>query len=338
VVFEPLKDDPAVYEIPKVSRSTPHDEKARAFAVARFPAGDLSKLIPGDPPDEDFSKSKPTNQVAINTFNSYIEPYFRPFSEEDLAFLRERGDRITPYIIPKAGKHYSEQWAEEDGPGVTFASPAPTACNGSSKASAPKGKPDDVNEESLDKEDISCGPLLSRLLAAYIPEDSEDTENLDPQHLPLQSPQPPQPQQPPAGQQLQQTPMTNGDSTTPAPINNSATALINPGDPSWKVSTGKMDYATLEERIRREMIYVGLMDPTQELDFDNRQDDEVSARLRMLQKQLRKQTIINGARKARIAEQLKEQLAYQEYVTILEDLDKQVPPTFLATDFFLSVV
>lgn len=72
------------------------------------------------------------------------------------------------------------------------------------------------------------------------------------------------------------------------------------------------------------MIYVGLLDPNTELDFDNRSDDEVSARLRMLQKQLREQVQVNTKRKERIGEILREQMAYQEYVTILEDLDKQV--------------
>jgi transcriptional adapter 3 len=303
VVFEPLDDDPAVYEIPATDDQTSYEDKARAFAVTRFPADDLSKLIPGDPPDEDFSKAKPTNQVAISTFSAYIEPYFRPFSEEDVAFLRERGDRVTPYLIPKLGKHYSEQWAEEDGlAGPTFASPAPPTNSSSNKAAnGPKGKPEDLSDEQLDREEISCGPLLSRLLAAYIPEDPEAVSE--------------------EGPDSSQT--ANGE-TTPAPNKTFATSLPNSGEVNWKVPTGKADYSTLDDRIRREMVHVGLLDPNQELDFDNRQDDEVSARLRTLQDQLRKQSIINGARKARIAEHLKEQLAYQEYVTILEDLDKQV--------------
>jgi len=309
VVFEPLEDDPTVYEMPGVTTDTPYEEKANAFAVARFPEDNLSKLIPGDPPDEDFSKAKPTNQVAINTFNTYIEPYFRPFSEEDLAFLRERGDKLTPYLIPKLGKHYSEQWAEEDGAPVLFASPAPATNSSTVKnPNAPRGKPEDLNDDQLDREDVSCGPLLSRLLAAYMPED------------PTEDGAPPSPHQP------------NGTGTTDAshavPANSYATTLPGAAEMNWKIPTLKADYAILDERIRREMVYVGLLDPNQETDYDDSQDDEISARLRMLQKNLREQSIINGARKARIAEQLKEQLAYQEYTTILEDLDKQVEQAF----------
>jgi len=298
VVFEPLGDDPTVYEIPTVDDTASYLERAKAYAVARFPADDLANLITGYPPDEDFSKAKPTNQVGIATFNAYIEPYFRPFSEEDLAFLRERGDRLQPYIIPKLGKHYSETWAEEDGPGPSFASPAPVTNSSCHKSvNAPRGKPDDLSDEQLDKEEVACGPLLTRLLSLYMNEDGDDNGDLT---LPV-----------------------NGDSPL-EPVRTYAASLPNSAEVNWKIPTGKMDYAFMDERIRKEMVHVGLLDPSQELDYDTQLDDEVSGRLRKLQKQLKEQSILNGARKARIAEQLKEQLAYQEYVTILEDLDKQV--------------
>jgi hypothetical protein len=121
----------------------PYEDKANTFAVARFLEDDQSKLIPRDPPDAnlynrkpsdrvdfktfnayqalpeapdgDFANSKLTNQIAIKTFNAHIEPYFRPFSDDDRAFHLDRGDNVSPYIIPKLGKHYSKQRAEEDG-------------------------------------------------------------------------------------------------------------------------------------------------------------------------------------------------------------------------------
>ncbi|KAI5815356.1 histone acetyltransferases subunit 3-domain-containing protein [Pyronema omphalodes] len=301
VFFEPLDDDPAVYEIPAVTPANTYAERAAAYAVARFPEDDLSTLIPGDPPDGDFCKSVPSNQIPIHTFSAYIEPYFRPFTaEEDLTFLRERGDRVQPYIIPKLGKHYSEVWTEEDGPAVgNLASPAPPTNSSSNKfANHARGSPADL-EEPGEADNVSCGPLLSRLLAAYMPED------------PVSDDEP----MPDAG-------------ATPAPAKTYATSLIHSGEVNWKIPTGKTDYHTMDERIRQEMVYVGLLNPNEDLDFDNREDDEVSVRLRLLQKQLREQAVVNAARKARIAEQLKEQLAYQEYVMVLEDLDKQVEQAF----------
>lgn len=313
----------------------PYEIKARAFAVTRFPENDLSTLTPADPPDEDCSHAKPPNQVPINTFMRYTEPYLRPFSEEDMAFLRERGDPVTPYLFPKLGRHYLEQWADEDGANLSAGAgpsapepassavaataatatsavvpPAPSTNSGTVRPSnAPRGGPDDLRNDKLDSENVSCGPLLSRLLACYLPEESPDAA--DPNTAPGEAP------------------------ATPAGAQRTyATTLPNSADVNWNISTGKADYATLDQRICREMVYVGLLHPNQELDFDDSEDDEVSVRLRTLQRQLRRQTIINSARKARIAEKLKEQFAFQEYTTILEDLNQQVFPRFFLFRFF----
>lgn len=119
---------------------------------------------------------------------------------------------------------------------------------------------------------------------------------------------------------------TNGDANGDDRRDQSSASTL-PGyqDPSWKSTNGKPNYTAIEEAMKRELKYFGLWEPNeQEPNWDEQQDDEVSARLRALQKELRKQSILNGARKARLTSTLKDQLAYQEYATILEDLDKQV--------------
>lgn len=83
-------DDPTVYHIRKVTDDMTDEEKKEIYGVAQFPHDDLSHLIAGTPPDKDFSNAKPTNQVNANTFATYIEPYLRPLTEEDMAFLKER--------------------------------------------------------------------------------------------------------------------------------------------------------------------------------------------------------------------------------------------------------
>lgn len=259
-----------MYEIPPSTDGWSYEAKARAFSVTRFPTVDLTPLGPGDPPDEDFSKAKPSNQVAMNTFNTYIDAYFRPFSEEDLGFLRERGDRSTPYIAPTLGTHYTEVWAAEDGEAPRAPAVNPNVARGNGEL---------LSDEVLETGEVSCGPLLSRILAAMMPEEVEEEEGVE-------------------------------------------VATTMPGE--WRVSVGKSDYGTLEERLQREMQYIGLLGTDGEMDWKAREDDDVSAKLRELQKELRVQSVVNGARKARIAEILKEQLAHQEYATILDDLDKQV--------------
>lgn len=66
------------------------DEKKEIYSVARFPSSDLRHLMAGTPPDKDFSNAKPTNQVSANTFLTYIDPFVRPLTEEDIAFLKEK--------------------------------------------------------------------------------------------------------------------------------------------------------------------------------------------------------------------------------------------------------
>ncbi|KAL8814752.1 MAG: hypothetical protein Q9223_006051 [Gallowayella weberi] len=92
-------DDPTTYHIRPVTDDMTYGEKAEIFSVSQFPESDLSHLIAGTIPDKDFSNAKPTNQVNANTFQAYIEPYLRPLTEEDMAFLKERAGRMTSRII-----------------------------------------------------------------------------------------------------------------------------------------------------------------------------------------------------------------------------------------------
>lgn len=95
---DPLAPDPITYHIREVTPGMTDEEKKEIYSVAAFPTKDLSDQIAGTPPDKDFSNAKPTNQVAANTFLSYVEPYVRPLTEEDIAFLRERVGRLFDFI------------------------------------------------------------------------------------------------------------------------------------------------------------------------------------------------------------------------------------------------
>ncbi len=90
---DPLAPDPVIYHIREVTPGMTDEEKKEIYSVTAFPTQDLSDQIAGTPPDKDFSNAKPTNQVAANTFLSYVEPYVRPLTEEDIAFLRERASQ-----------------------------------------------------------------------------------------------------------------------------------------------------------------------------------------------------------------------------------------------------
>jgi hypothetical protein len=81
----------------------PDSEIKRLLGVSQYPSNDLSKDLPGIPPTDDFSKAKAQNQVSHDTFIKTIEPYFRPFTEDDLTFLRQQVPLVSFGIINPLG-------------------------------------------------------------------------------------------------------------------------------------------------------------------------------------------------------------------------------------------
>ncbi|KAK6949341.1 hypothetical protein Daesc_009416 [Daldinia eschscholtzii] len=313
--------DPTVYEIRPATPGMTVDELKELYSVAVFPKSDLSDMIAGDPPDKDFSNAKPSNQISFSTFSTYIEPYFRPYIEEDLAFLRERGDRITPFVMPKRGKrHYSEIWAEEDG-AMAIDSSAP----GRDKL-APnqaRGTIDNMDDDVAESDKLSVGPVLSRLLQAMRPEArAQPTED--------------KPMTNGVNGDIEMKEEPNGDSNSGIANEESksippATFMTESSTEAWKKATHpKLDYSQVDERIKLELRNIGFL-PLEGFDgdYDGHYDDEVAARLRLLQDRLREQMLINGARKTRLTDLVKERMAHQEYTTILEDLDTQVQGAYL---------
>ncbi|KAJ5139621.1 hypothetical protein N7448_003029 [Penicillium atrosanguineum] len=313
----PLRfDDPTVYHIRDVTPDMPDDEKKEIYSVARFPKSDLVHMMAGVPPDKDFSNAKPSNQVSANTFQAYIEPYVRPLTEEDIAWLRERGDRVTPFINPRRGKKFYRQvWAEEDG--MSYDS------SQDDKDQLPlnqgRGSIDTLTDDKAETSDVSIGPLLSRLcsLLRYehrtLPEDKDsangDTGMGDAMDL---------------DQPNGETEAKEDGKTLPP-----ATAFRDADPNGFKTSVAKLDHAQLDERAKAELRYIGFLGADDNPDYDAHYDDEVAERLRLLQNELKKQIVTNNARKARILKIAQEHMALLEFTTIQDDLDSQVQQAYL---------
>lgn len=62
-------------------------------------------------------KSKVPNQIPINVFWNYIEPFFKPIDEDDLKYLDDPSHvmDVAPFIIPPLGLHYEKIWFEQYG-------------------------------------------------------------------------------------------------------------------------------------------------------------------------------------------------------------------------------
>ncbi|KAJ5245988.1 hypothetical protein N7468_000971 [Penicillium chermesinum] len=299
-------DDPTVYHIRDVTPDMDDEEKKQIYSVARFPKSDLSHMMAGVPPDKDFSNAKPSNQVSANTFLAFIEPYVRPLMEEDIAWLRERGDRTTPFILPRRGKKsYRQLWAEEDG--------LPYDSTQDDKDQLPlnqgRGSIEQLTDDKLETNEISVGPLVSRLMSLLRYEHrtpSEDNPN-----------------------------STNGEGSSNG-VNGDAMDLDQPNgafrdaDPNgFKTSVAKLDHAQLDERAKAELRYIGFLGPDDNPDYDAHNDDEVAERLRLLQGELKKVIVTNNARKARILKIAQEHMALLEFSTIQDDLDSQVQQAYL---------
>lgn len=303
---DPMAPDPTIYEIEDVVSGMSDADRKRIYSVTAYPTKDLSDQIAGQPPDADFSNAKPTNQIAATTFLTYAEPFLRPLTEEDVAFLRERGDRTTPYLaIPRGKRSYADIWDEEDGL-INEAKDKPSL-------SQPRGNLDLINDDTAATDQISTGPLASRLLSLLKFEhrsDPAETAN----GLDLDG----------DASAMDFEGFGLGDGTEKAPP-----SATNIPDPAVSKPAQRLDYVQSEERIKAELRHLGLLGPEENPDFDAHHDDDISERLRLLQNELRRVMVLNGARKARLLDMAKERLAYQEYSTIHEDLDSQVQQAYL---------
>ncbi|KAJ6781548.1 hypothetical protein PWT90_01543 [Aphanocladium album] len=308
--------DPTIYEIRDVYPGMPESLRKEIYSVAVYPPSDLADLIAGDPPDKDFSNAKPSSQINFTTFNTYVEPFFRPFSEEDLAFLRERGDRASPFVMPKRGKrHYTEIWAEEDG---AMSVDSPQQGREKLLPNIPRGTIENMNDAVAETDGLSIGPLASRLLQALRPENRQQSTD-----------------EKAATNGVNGDVSMNGDGDDHAPVTDdkalpAATYMTESSTDAWKKAVHpKMEYAQVDERLKQELRHIGFLPPEGDAEYDDHFDDEVAGRLRVLQTRLKEQMLINGARKARLTDLVRERMAHQEYQTILEDLDTQVQAAYL---------
>ncbi|CAK36889.1 uncharacterized protein An01g03510 [Aspergillus niger] len=323
----PLKfDDPTIYHIREVTPDMTDEEKKAIYSVARFPWSDLSHLMAGSPPDRDFSSSKPASQVNANTFLAYIDPYVRPLTEEDIAFLKEKtqGDRTTPFIMPRRGKkHYTDVWAEDDG---LMNVDQPNGDKERLPLNQGRGNIDQVTDETVETDKVSVGPLVSRLysLLRYehraLPDETapnaNGSVNGDMANGPMN----------PDSMDIDHPTGEASNETKPLP---SATAFPDSSPNNFKVPAAKLDHAQLDERLKAELRHVGFLGPDDNPDYDAHYDDDIAQRLRLLQSELKKQMIINSARKTRLLDIARERMAYQEYMTIHDDLDSQVQQAYL---------
>jgi transcriptional adapter 3 len=222
-------------------------------------------------------------------------------------------------MMPKRGKkHYTDAWAEEDGL-MNLDQP-----NGDKERLAlnqGRGNIDQVTDETVETDKVSVGPLVSRLYSLLRYEhrapDEATTNGTTNGDVPLNGLN---------GDSMDIDHPTGDSESKPKP---SATSFRDADTNGFKVPAAKLDHAQLDERLKAELRHVGFLNPDDNPDYDAHYDDDIAQRLRLLQSELKKQMIINSARKTRLLEIARERMAFQEYVTIHDDLDSQVQQAYL---------
>ncbi|KAF6014152.1 hypothetical protein HII12_001478 [Brettanomyces bruxellensis] len=370
-LLKPTLEQLGMYDDEKAraESSTEREYMKKKLAVADYPESDLKSYLAGEIPTKDLSVNRPTSQVPFTSFENYVEPFFRNFTEEDVSFLRQKavlGNHVSrgydfrkePFSIPALGPGYAEVWKEEDRlaaesgkPGlgdteygnvrgsthVHFVEKARKLCEKRmhthmQQLTAAVGDAAKLSNACVEGEHaVSCGPLTSRILSALVPEesfyrkrenlaganDSFDTDDADdyPEGSAARLPGEAE-----AGDDEDEE--DEGDEG--AKIDASAGSIVDLHSP---------DYSTLDTRLKRELKYIGvymnvqqiLGDPGFDQDWcEKKEDDEVCREMRQLQKQLKAVQRRNNHKKRVLAPMVEEQIAWQEYMTVLEDLNKQV--------------
>lgn len=346
----------------------------KKYSVASYPTRDLKDMLPGELPDMDFSCPKPTNQIQYNTFLTSIEKFYREFSDNDIGFLEGKyilpsnlqvdstyDPEVTPYIIPKLGQLYTEIWAKEDNDKNIGNTSPPIVSDPSSIL--PKKSPNDLNDGILETEDVSCGPLVSRLISAILKENTQNSseENSTPAFnsedsktgIDIKEENEDKLDPGTVNDTLDTTANTNDDTVMTNmdtvenpdtvnfetdPLSKGTTSTLPPGN-GWKINDVSIDYPTFEERLKRELKYVGIyMNLPRDENNNNgddpdwlngREDDEISAELRQLQSTLKQVNKRNQLRKKTLIPLIEKQLAWQEYASILDDLNKQLDQAYI---------
>ncbi|CCK68152.1 histone acetyltransferase NGG1 KNAG_0A04820 [Huiozyma naganishii CBS 8797] len=329
----------------------------KKYNVASYPTNDLKHLLPGKLPDKDFSYPKPTNQIQYSTFLGFVDNFFRDFNDDDVKFLKSKyilplslemnkmyDPETTPFIIPRLGPLYTETWLREDN-GAQVGNTSPVPQNDPS-AILPKGDSAKVDDSVLETEDVSCGPLLSRLLSAILTDNGDKSDLNDPIKEEESFAEPPSSAYsvsnegtPSEVNTVQTSPKSDGPAAAVLFDGSGGTTSSLKRDGNWHISSINLNYPTFEERLKRELKYVGIYmnlpkdengAPGDDPDWlHGREDDEVSAELRSLQGSLR--TVTHRTKRGRTSccLCLERYLAWQEYISILDDLDKQIDQAYI---------
>lgn len=228
---------------------------------------------------------KDTAQVSATTFYNYADAYFKPVTEDDLAWLSSKNDDSYPFQFPELGTHYRQVWEKEDaellgmlhGPEATPWRPRrddddkPLAKDAPSSASL-----SELRDTHMYSRTVSGGPLMERLASALL--------------LPKE----------------------------PVEMRGSDEGHVDPPPDTHK------SMAEIEAQARQECESIGLLDANVAVQWQEHVDGPIASALRLAQARLRTQIKANEQRKARLFKIAQDRMAYQDYQACLAAVDREI--------------
>ena len=148
------------------------------------------------------------------------------------------------------------------------------------------------DDTSLIPEEAYCGPLTERLISALMEEEVDLTSDAE------------------------------SSSETIAESLISPTSIA----PRSKQQM-KEEMYDMEERLKRELAYVGLIDESK-VQLAATENDEITRELRLLQNDLRRVARLNNERKSVLYERAVDEMAYQEYTHLVDEVNKLVDQSY----------
>lgn len=263
----------------------------------RDAGGARASPAPGQAVPKDAGRARPkdTSQVPINTFYHYADAFFKPVTEDDLAWLSSKADDPSPFQMPELGQPYRQVWEKEDAellgglgaPSDTARPPAPTWATDGPVAPGVEPVGDArtlslgaLTDEHLYRPGAWPGPLLERLASSLLAEDPEDAA---------------------------------ADAENGAGPDVEASAVPSREKP--------LQDAEAEAEKRAEEL--GILDAGVP-PWGEAADDPIASALRQAQSLLRKQMHINERRKARLFRVAMDRMAYQDYRACLQGVEREI--------------
>ncbi|CAO1626034.1 unnamed protein product [Parajaminaea phylloscopi] len=290
------------------------------------------------------ARSQNLQQVSYQAYQSWIDGWFKSLTEEDVAWLSQSERDSAPFQQPAVGRHYREVWEEEDANGGPSLFPRPSVisasqqshaavANGATKGPSPIGAspstpafdPRQLTDEhtiGLALDEARGGPLMERVLSMVLPVTAHSKPVM------------------PAtvAHDAQAATGTKGPTDEDGRVdqaersNSNGHPHLSHGESHLALSRNlqgppkhvHQDLAQYEERLKKELRFLDILGEDEEVDWPNRQDDEISTALRKVQSLLTKQTTINERRRFRLRDIAMDRLAYQDYASCLANVEKLV--------------